>query len=76
MGNGQKAQMKRDRAAKDKAGGAKSQLKVNEAAKNVQCQVCRQTFLLTIRQRALEEHVENKHTGKDFKSCFPTYVPA
>lgn len=47
------AQQKRERNAK--AGGpkeAKSQLKSNEAAKNVVCQTCRQTFLLTVREPA------------------------
>ncbi|KAJ3014989.1 hypothetical protein HKX48_004832 [Thoreauomyces humboldtii] len=57
-----------------KAGGtAKSQTKQNEAAKTTICSVCRQTFLMTIRQKALEEHVTNKHVGKDFKTCFPTF---
>ncbi|KAF9975124.1 hypothetical protein BGZ73_001339 [Actinomortierella ambigua] len=77
MGNGQKAQMRRERNAKDAAGNAKSQLKVrlrqidalslsklpflntlyfidlsqNEAAKNIICVICRQTFLCTIRAK-------------------------
>ncbi|CAJ0836469.1 15303_t:CDS:2 [Entrophospora sp. SA101] len=53
MGNGQKAQHKRER--NQKANGAKnasSQLKVNEAARTVICQVCRNTFLCTIRAKA------------------------
>ncbi|KAF9160198.1 hypothetical protein DFQ27_005056 [Actinomortierella ambigua] len=72
MGNGQKAQMRRERNAKDAAGG-KSQLKVNEAAKNIICTICRQTFLCTIRSKNLEEHATNKH-GKALLECFPGFV--
>ncbi|KAF9275895.1 hypothetical protein BGZ68_010446 [Mortierella alpina] len=73
MGNGQKAQMKRERNAKNAAGTANSQLKVNEAAKNIVCQTCRQTFLCTIRAKALEEHATNKHS-KALLECFPGFV--
>ncbi|KAI9090057.1 At2g23090 like protein [Phlyctochytrium arcticum] len=68
--------MRRDKLAEKKGGAGKSQLKVNESAKNTICGICRQTFLMTVRQKALEEHVENKHAGKTFKDCFPTYVAA
>jgi len=74
MGNGAKAQQKRERnAAKGPAGG-KSTLKVNEAAKTIICTTCRQTFLVTTRAPALTEHVENKHAGKTPKECFPTFA--
>ncbi|KAF9929484.1 hypothetical protein BGZ65_005781 [Modicella reniformis] len=73
MGNGQKAQMKRERNAKQAAGNANSQLKANEAAKNIVCQICRQTFLCTIRTKALEEHATNKHS-KTINDCFPGFV--
>ena len=42
---GAKAQQKRERNAGKAQGPAKSQLKVNEAAKNIVCSVCRQTFV-------------------------------
>ncbi|CAO1617506.1 unnamed protein product [Parajaminaea phylloscopi] len=74
MGNGAKAQQKRDRAA---AGGKKepsSQLKTNQAALTVICNVCRQTFLQTVREPALKEHAENKHS-KTVKDCFPSWTP-
>ncbi|CAJ0756157.1 18740_t:CDS:2, partial [Entrophospora sp. SA101] len=61
---GQKAQHKRER--NQKANGAKnasSQLKVNEAARTVICQVCRNTFLCTIRAKA-----------KRLEECFPGFV--
>ncbi|KAJ1950273.1 hypothetical protein IWQ62_006596 [Dispira parvispora] len=71
MGNGQKAAHKRERNAAKLAGKNKgSQLKVNEAAKSIVCQVCRQTFLKTVRPKALSEHAENKH-NKTLKDCFP-----
>ncbi|KAL1922955.1 uncharacterized protein VTP21DRAFT_9331 [Calcarisporiella thermophila] len=76
MGNGQKAQHKRERnAKKDASSGKSSQLKSNEAAKNIICQVCRQAFLCTVREKALEEHAENKH-GKKGVECFPGLVSA
>ncbi|VDB99406.1 unnamed protein product [Peniophora sp. CBMAI 1063] len=57
MGNGAKAQQKRERNAdKNGAKGASSQKKVNEAAKNIICTVCRQPFLVTTRAPALEQH--------------------
>ncbi|KAG0223592.1 hypothetical protein BGW42_005762 [Actinomortierella wolfii] len=59
MGNGQKAQMRRERNAKDAGGAAKSQLKA--------------TFLCTIRAKNLEEHASNKH-GKGLQDCFPGFV--
>ncbi|KAI0042671.1 DUF1909-domain-containing protein [Auriscalpium vulgare] len=71
MGNGAKAQQKRERNAEKSAGkGAKSQSKVNEAAKNIICMTCRQSFLLTTRAPALEEHAQNKHS-KTMAECFP-----
>ncbi|RHZ54880.1 uncharacterized protein CDV56_104585 [Aspergillus thermomutatus] len=73
MGNGAKAASKRERNAKDAKGAAKSQLKVNEAAKDIICNVCRQTFLKTTRAPALTEHASNKHS-KTLQDCFPGFV--
>jgi len=70
MGNGAKAQQKRERNAAKTQGSAKSQTKVNEAAKNIICVTCRQTFLLTTRLPALEEHAQNRHS-KTAAECFP-----
>ncbi|CDO72440.1 hypothetical protein BN946_scf184977.g141 [Trametes cinnabarina] len=70
MGNGAKAAQKRERNAAKAASGPKSQLKVNQQAMNIICQTCRQTFLLTTRPPALEEHAQNKH-GKTMAECFP-----
>ncbi|KAJ1845152.1 hypothetical protein LPJ70_002631, partial [Coemansia sp. RSA 2708] len=67
------AQQKRDRK-KDTSGVAKSQLKQNEQAKTVQCNVCRNTFLCTVKKNELEMHADNKHS-KTFDECFPGYVP-
>ncbi|RDW72986.1 hypothetical protein BP5796_03487 [Coleophoma crateriformis] len=75
MGNGAKAASKRERAAKDGPKEAKSQLKANESAKDVQCQTCKATFLKTTRAPALTEHATNKHS-KTLKECFPTFVEA
>jgi 5-methylcytosine-specific restriction endonuclease McrA len=71
MGNGAKAQQKRERNQKDSKA-AKSQLKVNQQAMDIQCQVCRSTFLKTTKAPALTEHAENKH-GKNLADCFPTF---
>ncbi|EJD04369.1 DUF1909-domain-containing protein [Fomitiporia mediterranea MF3/22] len=69
MGNGAKAQQRRDRAEKAGPKAAKSQLKTNEAAKNIQCKVCRQMFMLTTRLPQLVEHAENRHK-KTKEECF------
>ncbi|KAI5467298.1 At2g23090 like protein [Mariannaea sp. PMI_226] len=71
MGNGAKAQQKRDRNQKSE-NKAKSQLKVNQQACDIQCQICRSTFLKTTKAPALTEHAENKH-GKSIEECFPTF---
>ncbi|CAH7688097.1 At2g23090 like protein [Phakopsora pachyrhizi] len=73
-GNGAKAAQKRERNAKASGAVAKSQLKVNEAAMNIQCKVCFQTFLQTSREPALKEHAENKHS-KTIAICFPMWKP-
>ena len=62
MGNGAKAQMKRERNAKGGGGEAKSQLKSNQKAMNVQCSICKQPFMLTVKKPALMDHVNSKVT--------------
>ncbi|KAH8120639.1 DUF1909-domain-containing protein [Phellopilus nigrolimitatus] len=69
MGNGAKAQQRRDRADKAGAKGGKSQLKVNEASKNIVCKICKQPFMMTAREPALVEHAQNKHS-KTKDECF------
>ncbi|KAK9420483.1 hypothetical protein SUNI508_06479 [Seiridium unicorne] len=78
MGNGAKAQQKRERNAKDSKV-AKSQLKTadldrlqNQQAMDIQCQICKSTFLKTTRAPQLTEHAQNKHS-KTIADCFPTY---
>ncbi|TPX40538.1 hypothetical protein SeLEV6574_g06564 [Synchytrium endobioticum] len=73
MGNGQKAQTRRDRAARD-ASKAGSQLKINEAAKSIQCKICLQTFMKTANRQQLEAHQSSKHEGKTFEACFPGFA--
>lgn len=46
---GAKSAQKRERNAKNAGKEAKSQLKVNESAKDIQCKVCFSTFLKTTR---------------------------
>ncbi|KAH9982237.1 At2g23090 like protein [Lactifluus volemus] len=71
MGNGAKAQQKRERNGdKNASKGAKSQSKSNEAAKNIICSICKQSFLVTTRAPALEDHSQNRHS-KTMADCFP-----
>jgi len=72
-GNGARAAQRRERVAKQNASKseAKSQLKLNEQMKNVICQVCRQTFMNTVREPELRLHHENKHAGVPINRCFP-----
>ncbi|KIY69641.1 DUF1909-domain-containing protein [Cylindrobasidium torrendii FP15055 ss-10] len=72
MGNGAKAQQKRERNAKEANKGGQSQKKSNEAATNIICQTCRQAFFVTTRQPALEQHATEKHS-KTMADCFPTF---
>ncbi|PVF96276.1 DUF1909-domain-containing protein [Serendipita vermifera] len=71
-GNGAKAAQKRERNAKAAGSSAKSTLKSNEAQKNIICNVCRQSFFVTTRAPALEEHSQNKHS-KTITECFPNF---
>jgi len=72
MGNGAKAASKRDRKDEKGPKEAKSQLKVNESAKDIQCVTCKSTFLKTSRAPALTEHAVNKHS-KTLQDCFPGF---
>ncbi|KAI0392775.1 At2g23090 like protein [Xylariaceae sp. FL0594] len=72
MGNGAKAQQKRERNAKE-GKTAKSQLKTNAQAMDIQCVICRSTFLKTTRAPQLTEHASNKHS-KTLADCFPNYT--
>jgi hypothetical protein len=68
MGNGAKAQSKRERT-KDHSKAPSSQLKSNAAAKTIICKTCRQDFQKTTNRTALEEHASNKHK-KTYDDCF------
>ncbi|KAK4084514.1 uncharacterized protein Triagg1_994 [Trichoderma aggressivum f. europaeum] len=52
MGNGAKAQQKRERNNEKGGKAAKSQLKVNAQAMDIQCQICKSTFLKTTKAPA------------------------
>ncbi|PQE06588.1 family SERF protein [Rutstroemia sp. NJR-2017a BVV2] len=73
MIGGAKAASRRKRADKDDKGVAKSQLKVNEQAKSIQCDTCKSTFLQTTKLPALTEHASNKHS-KTLEACFAKYL--
>ncbi|KAJ7225741.1 At2g23090 like protein [Mycena pura] len=71
MGNGAKAAQKRTRNGdKNPAKQAKSQAKVNEAARSIVCATCKQSFLVTTRAPALEQHAQSRHE-KTMAQCFP-----
>ncbi|KAK2079804.1 hypothetical protein QBZ16_002199 [Prototheca wickerhamii] len=74
-GNAQKTAMarakKQEMDKKRKAGG--SQLKANNAAQNIICQVCRSTFICTSTEAKLKEHSENRHPKNTFPECFPDF---
>lgn len=55
ISQGAKAAQKRERNAdKNAAKGSKSQAKVNEAAKNIVCQTCKQPFVSPVSQKHLD----------------------
>ncbi|KAI5455491.1 hypothetical protein NCC49_000299 [Naganishia albida] len=70
MGNGAKAQMKREKNASAAGKGNASQLKTNSAAQSIQCKTCFQTFQQTAKLPELALHAENKHS-KTVADCFP-----
>jgi len=74
MGNGNKAQQKRERnAAKKKpVKGEASTLKAKAAAMSqLKCSICMTPFQVTSSQKILQLHAENKHPKKSFTDCFP-----
>ncbi|KAF1994268.1 DUF1909-domain-containing protein [Amniculicola lignicola CBS 123094] len=69
MGNGAKAQQKRERNAGKGPKDAKSQLKSNAAALSIKCKTCFQSFQSTTNRNMLGDHASNKHS-KTFEECF------
>ncbi|KAH7115841.1 At2g23090 like protein [Dendryphion nanum] len=69
MGNGAKAQQKRDRAKEKGPKEAKSQLKANNAAQTIKCKTCFQTFQSTSQRQLLRTHAKDRHS-KEFQDCF------
>ncbi|KAK9832924.1 hypothetical protein WJX74_001848 [Apatococcus lobatus] len=70
-GNAQKSATARARNEKLAKKAPNSQLKQNEAARSIQCQICRQTFLCTATLQKLKEHHESKHSKVALTACFP-----
>jgi len=60
---GAKAQQKRERNAKGAPKEGKSTLKINEAAKNIQCTVCRQTFVRTLLNKSKSQTSTDPHSS-------------
>ncbi|KAK4051353.1 hypothetical protein OIV83_002837 [Microbotryomycetes sp. JL201] len=73
MGNGAKAALRKEKQAAAGGKSQGSQLKANAAALNIQCAICKQTFLQTTKAPALTEHAVNKHKGGTLESCFPGF---
>ncbi|KAJ8902502.1 hypothetical protein NDN08_006905 [Rhodosorus marinus] len=66
-----KSKTKRDRnLAKQQGKGGTSQLAKNKASMNIVCQVCRQSFMCTLSEKSLQEHVNSKHPKSELKECF------
>ncbi|OJJ45920.1 hypothetical protein ASPZODRAFT_133788 [Penicilliopsis zonata CBS 506.65] len=75
MTNGCEAQRRKQKLNGKNAGkGGTSQLKANEKAMDIQCKICRQPFLSTVRAPALTQHAVNKHDNMKLSDCFPNYV--
>ena len=66
-----KKEKERKESAKEKkplSDEAKRKIQADSAA--FQCQVCRQTFMVTAKRQALLEHAENKHPKVAPGDCF------
>ncbi|KAG6013811.1 hypothetical protein E4U54_006315 [Claviceps lovelessii] len=71
LAQGAKAQQKRERNAKDSKV-AKSQLKVNQQAMNIQCQICKATFLSTTKgpaRRLVSWNMPKTSTAKELQTA-------
>eukprot|EP01010_Urceolus_cornutus_P001906 NODE_2484_length_530_cov_630.987526_g1974_i0.p1 GENE.NODE_2484_length_530_cov_630.987526_g1974_i0~~NODE_2484_length_530_cov_630.987526_g1974_i0.p1 ORF type:complete len:79 (+),score=6.49 NODE_2484_length_530_cov_630.987526_g1974_i0:87-323(+) len=64
---------KREENLKKQGSTAKSILKTNDKAKTVQCSICKQAFLCTVREPEVRQHVDSKHSKNKFEDCFPTW---
>jgi len=69
--NACRAQQKRERNQAKAGQNSASQLKSNQAALNIVCALCRQTFLCTTSSKSLKDHSDNKHPKSTFEECFP-----
>eukprot|EP00389_Voromonas_pontica_P000047 GDKH01000076.1.p2 GENE.GDKH01000076.1~~GDKH01000076.1.p2 ORF type:complete len:79 (-),score=21.74 GDKH01000076.1:137-373(-) len=71
--NACRSAQKRDRAAANAPKDPKSQLKSNQQAMNITCNICRQPFMNTQNRMQLQGHVDSKHSKSTFDDCFPGY---
>jgi hypothetical protein len=55
-------------------GGVRAVRQVNEAARNIMCQVCRNTFLCTTREAALLDHAVRVYVIPCLWTCWEVYV--
>ncbi|KAI0151630.1 At2g23090 like protein [Xylariaceae sp. FL1272] len=73
MGNGNRAQQKRERKNKDAPKEAKSQLKSNAAATDHKCKKCFVDFFKTARRPEIMRHMEAKHPGMAVEDCITNH---
>ncbi|CDJ64233.1 Small conserved protein, related [Eimeria necatrix] len=74
MTRGNQRDVDRERAQRrNQRGMQNSTLKSKDKNLNVVCEVCRQTFMCTIKRPTLEQHMESKHPKHQFRDCFPNF---
>ncbi|PXF47649.1 hypothetical protein BWQ96_02628 [Gracilariopsis chorda] len=70
-GNGAKAATKRERNAAKNKKAKRSQMASNQSAMNIICNICRATFMCTMKEASLRQHAESKHPKHQLTDCFP-----
>lgn len=74
MTRGNQRDVDRERAQRrNQRGVQNSTLKSREKDCNVVCEICRQTFMCTIKRPTLEQHIDSKHPKNQFQDCFPNF---
>lgn len=74
MTRGNQRDVDRERAQRrNQRGVQNSTLKSRDKDLNVVCEICRQTFMCTIKRPTLEQHIDSKHPKNKFQDCFPNF---
>ncbi|EPR59323.1 zinc-binding protein [Toxoplasma gondii TgCatPRC2] len=74
MTRGNQRDVDRERAQRRNQKAVKNST-IKDADKNlsVVCDICKQSFMCTVKKPTLDQHVESRHPKNVFKDCFPKW---